>query len=47
LDAGASYQANPAFQQAQAGLDIRYVFGENHARTFIPAQYVAGMGRYE
>ena len=47
LDAGAAYQANPAFQQAQAGLDIRYVFGENHARTFIPAQYVAGMGRYE
>ena len=47
LDAGASYQANPAFQQAQAGLDIRYVFGGSHARTFIPAQYVSGMGRYE
>ena len=49
LDAGASYQANPAFQQAQAGLDIRYVFGKNPTskRTFLPAQYISGMGRYE
>ena len=48
LDAGASYQANPAFQQAQAGLDIRYVFGKRKApkRTFLPAQFVLGMGRY-
>lgn len=47
VDTGASYQANPAFQELEAGLDIRDVFGGEGGRTFIPAQYVADMGRYE
>jgi hypothetical protein len=47
VDAGASYLANPAFQLTTAGVDIRYVFGGNSARTFMPAQFVTGMGRYQ
>ncbi|AWP24211.1 hypothetical protein C4901_13490 [Acidiferrobacter sp. SPIII_3] len=47
VDTGASYQASPAFQELEAGLDIRDVFGGEGGRTFIPAQYVADMGRYE
>ncbi len=47
LDAGASYQANPAFQEADAGIDVRDVFGSAGGRTLIPAQYIANMGRYE
>ena len=46
-DAGASYLASPAFQQATAGVDIRYVFGGSQARTFRPAQFVTNMGRYQ
>lgn len=47
VDTGASYQANPAFQEFTAGLDIRDVFGGKARRTFVPAQYLANMGRYE
>lgn len=49
VDAGASYQANPAFQQTQAGLDLRYVFGKQPkpTRTFLPAEFVQNLGRAE
>lgn len=47
VDMGASYQANPAFHEIEAGLDIRDVFGGEGGHTFIPAQYVANMARYE
>lgn len=47
VDTGASYQANPAFQEFTAGLDIRDVLGGKAYRTFIPAHSLVDMGRYE